>query len=92
MSYRQLKEKYGESKEEHFDDSYDYIRYLERCGDKAGANDIRRGLEMENEEIIIEDPLTSTHQANSMWETFWNIFESPIKVLKKLKRGKKIPG
>lgn len=44
MSYRQLREKHNEGKEEHFDDPYDYIRYLERCGDKHGANQVRRRL------------------------------------------------
>lgn len=50
MSYRQLKEKHNEGKEEHFDDPHDYIRYLERCGDKAGANQVRRKLRREEEE------------------------------------------
>lgn len=49
MSYRKLKEQYGEGKEEHFDDPYDYIRYLERCGDKSGANLVRRRLEREED-------------------------------------------
>ena len=49
MSYKQLKEKYNEGKEEHFDDPYDYIRYLERCGDKSGANQVRRKLRREEE-------------------------------------------
>lgn len=49
MSYRQLKEQYGEGKEEHFEDSHDYIRYLERCGDKSRANQVRRKLRREED-------------------------------------------
>ena len=47
MSYRELEEQYGEGKDEHFDDVYDYIRYLERTGQKHEANLIRRDLERE---------------------------------------------
>ena len=50
MSFKKLKEKYGEGKEDHFEDSYEYIRYLERMGQKHEANLIRRKIRKEEEE------------------------------------------
>lgn len=50
MSYREFKEQHGEGKEEHFEDPYEYIRYLERTGQKHEANLVRRDLEKEQSE------------------------------------------
>jgi len=49
MSYRQLKEEYGEGPEDHFEDPYEYARYLERTGQKHEANLIRRAMEEEED-------------------------------------------
>ena len=49
MSWQKLKEKHNEGKEEHFDDPYAYIRHLEKCGDKHGANLVRRSLKKQEE-------------------------------------------
>jgi len=50
MSYRQLKEQYGEGPEEHFEDEYEYARYLERTGQKHEANRIRRVIRKKEEQ------------------------------------------
>lgn len=47
MSWRQLREEYNEGPEDHFEDPYEYIRYLERTGQKHEANLIRQSLERE---------------------------------------------
>lgn len=48
MSFKKLKEQYGESKEEHFD-TQELIQHLERTGQKHEANLIRRAMKKEEE-------------------------------------------
>ena len=55
MSWQKLKEKHNEGKEEHFDDPYDYIRHLEHCGDKHGANLVRREMRKREEDAEDKD-------------------------------------
>jgi hypothetical protein len=56
MSWREFRELYNEGPEDHFDDPYEYARYLERCGNKARARAIRRMMEgkedAENEDRV----------------------------------------
>ena len=49
MSYRQLKEKHNEGKEDHFEDPYEYARHLERTSQKHEANLVRRMMKKEEE-------------------------------------------
>lgn len=49
MSLKKLKEKHNEGPEDHFEDPYEYARYLERCGQKHEANLVRREMEKEEE-------------------------------------------
>ena len=48
MSYRQLREKYNEGPEDHFDLD-EYIQYLERTDQRHEVNLIRRQLRREEE-------------------------------------------
>ena len=50
MNWNKFREEFGEGKEDHFDDPYEYVRYLERCGDKAEARRLRKRLEKQEEE------------------------------------------
>ena len=47
MSWDRFREEYGEGPEDHFDDPYEYARYLERTRQKGEANQIRRMMEKE---------------------------------------------
>jgi len=49
MSLKKLKEEYGEGSEDHFEDPYEYARYLERTGQKHEANLIRRMMKNKEE-------------------------------------------
>lgn len=48
MSFKKLKEFYGEGKEEHFDEQ-ELIQHLERTGQKHEANQVRRIMKREEE-------------------------------------------
>ena len=50
MSWQKLKDEYGEGKEEHFEDPHAYIRHLLKCGDKHGANLVRREMRKREED------------------------------------------
>ena len=49
MNWQKLKDEYGESKAEHFDDPNAYIRYLESKGQKHEANRVRREMNRREE-------------------------------------------
>jgi len=53
MTHQKLKDEYGESKAEHFEDPYEYARYLERMGQKHETNLARRVIERRQENEII---------------------------------------
>lgn len=51
MNWKRFREEYGEGPEDHFDDPYEYARYLERAGQKHQAKTIRRMMEKEEEKL-----------------------------------------
>jgi len=56
MNWQQFREEYGEGPEDHFEDGYEYARYLERRGDHHRASAVRaRRKKMENGEIAEDE-------------------------------------
>lgn len=50
MNWQEFKDEYGEGPEDHFEDAYEYARYLDRTGQKHKANLVRRNMEGEESE------------------------------------------
>ena len=50
MKWQKFKEEYGEGPEDHLEDPYEYVRYLERTGQKHEANLIKQSMKREEGE------------------------------------------